>query len=147
MIPTEKLVTLTQRVDLFHGLKPEDVAKIFAKGMTLRVEKGEAVFYAGTTGSQMYVVLGGLVGIFDGDKQIATMRTGDMFGEMALISNEPRSASAVALQDSHLFVLDEATFHKLLTKHVSIRILLNVIGTLCRRLRDANARLRDLTSG
>ena len=64
-----------------------------------------------------------------------------------IFSPRNRSASAVALQDSHLFVLDETTFHKLLTKHVSIRILLNVIGTLCRRLRDANARLRDVTSG
>jgi CRP-like cAMP-binding protein len=131
---------LTQKVDLFRGLTPEDVAKIFAKGMTIRVLKGETVFYKGTVGSQMYAVLGGKVVVRDGDKTLATLTTGDMFGEMALIDNEPRSATVVAEEDSHLFVLSETTFQTLLTKRVAIRILLNIMRTLSQRLRDANIR-------
>ena len=133
---------LTQKVDLFRGLIPEDVAKIFAKGMTIRVVKGETVFYKGTVGSQMYAVLGGKVAVRDGDKTLATLTTGDMFGEMALIDNEPRSATVVADEDSHLFVLSETTFQTLLTKRVAIRLLLNIMRTLSHRLRDANIRTR-----
>ncbi len=131
---------LAQRVDLFRGLTKEDVAKIFAKGMTIRVLKGETVFYKGTIGSQMYIVLGGTVAVRDGEKTLAELKTGDMFGEMALINSEPRSATVVAMEDSHLFVLSETTFQTLLTKRVAIQILLNIVRTLSHRLRDSNVR-------
>jgi CRP-like cAMP-binding protein len=136
---------LAKRVPLFHGLSPEDVAKIIAKGMTMEVKKGDAVFYQGTVGSQMYVVLGGSVNLTDGKKNLATLRAGDMFGEMALINNEPRSATATAAEDGRLFVLSETIFQKLMTKRVAIRILLNIIATMSKRLRDMNAKLAQAT--
>jgi len=131
---------LARQVELFRGLTIEDIAKIFAHGMTIRVQKGETIFYKGTVGSQMYVVLGGKVAVVDGEKLLAELRTGDTFGEMALINSEPRSASVVAAEDAHLFVLSETTFQRLLTKRVAIQILLNIVRTLSHRLREANAR-------
>lgn len=137
---------LANDVALFKGLTQEDIAKIFRKGMTVRVQKGETIFFKGTVGSQMYVVLSGTVGVYDGKNQIAVLRTGDMFGEMALIDNAPRSATIRALEDSLLFVLSETTFERLLTKRVAIKILLNIIHTLGYRLRDANKRLKELST-
>ncbi len=142
---TTKYEELARRVPLFRGLSPEDVAKIMSKGMTMDVKKGDAVFYQGTVGNQMYVVLGGSVGLFDGKKHLATLRAGDMFGEMALINNEPRSATATAAEDCRLFVLSETTFQKLMTKKAAIRILLNIIGTMSKRLRDMNAKMAQLS--
>jgi len=136
-----KITSLAQEVELFHGLSVEDVAKIFSKGMTIRVQQGEPVFYKGATGSQMYVVLGGKVLVYDGKQCIATLTTGDTFGEMALIDSEPRSATVVAGEDSHLFVLSETTFQRLMTKRVSIRMLLNLVRILSHRLRETNVRL------
>ena len=141
MASTEKYDKLAKRVDLFLGLSPEDTRKIFARGMTMRVAKGETVSRKGTVGNQMFVVLGGKVSVFDGRKHLADLRTGDMFGEMALVSNEPRSATAVAAEDANLYVLNETFFDKLMTKRVAVRILLNIIATLSRRLRKANAKL------
>lgn len=138
MSPDEKYVMLTKRVELFHGLDPDDVHKIFQRGMTMRVRKGETIFHQGTTGDLMYVVLGGLVAIMDGKRKLAEVRLGGMFGEMALITDEPRSASAVAEEDSHLFALNETTFEKLLTKRVAVRILLNVVASLSHRLQASN---------
>lgn len=134
------IAKMIQRVELFHGLSPEEVMKILSKGMTMRCAKDETLFYQGTVGSQMYVVLGGTVGVFDGLTCIARLHTGDMFGEMALVDKAPRSATVVALEESRLFVLSESTFEHLLTKRVAIRILLNIIHTLSKRLRDSNAR-------
>ena len=144
MAVASKFDLLAQRVDLFRGLTGEDVAKILAKGMTMRVEKGNVVFFKGTAGEQMFVVLGGKISLFDGKKHLVDLHMGDMFGEMALISSEPRSATAVAAEDSYLFVLSETTFQTLMTKRVAIRILLNIISTLSKRLRDMNAKLRQL---
>ena len=130
-----------KHVSLFGGLTREEVAKIFAKGMTMHVTAGEHIFLQGTVGNQMYVVLGGKLGVFDGKKCIAELRTGDMFGEMALVNKEPRSATVTAVNDSRLFVLSETTFERLMTKRAAIRILLNIVRTLSHRLKDANKRL------
>lgn len=143
---SDKYGELAKRVPLFNGLEAEDVAKIFSKGMTMEVEKGNMLFYQGTTGNQMYVVLGGRIDLFDGKKHLTSMRTGDLFGEMAVILNEPRSASAVAGETSRVFVLSESVFEKLMTKRAAIRILLNIIGVMARRIRDMNAKLAETRS-
>lgn len=136
-----QLDELIKRIDLFSGLSREEVAKIFSKGMTMRATKGEVIFHKGTVGSQMYVVLGGKLGVMDGQKLFAELRTGDMFGEMALVNNEPRSATVMALEDSRMFVLSESIFQRLLSKRVAIQILLNIVRTLSTRLKSSNARL------
>jgi len=130
-----------ERVSLFHGLSREEVAKIFAKGMTMHVNADQDIFVQGTVGNQMYVVLGGKLGVYNGKKCIAELRTGDMFGEMALVNKEPRSATVTAINDSRLFVLSETTFERLMSKRVAIRVLFNIIKTLSHRLSDANKRI------
>ncbi|MBI5095150.1 MAG: cyclic nucleotide-binding domain-containing protein [Candidatus Hydrogenedentes bacterium] len=139
-----KFEVLAKRVELFRGVEPENVAKIFSRGTTMRVPKGETIFIKGTTGNLMYIVLGGKVGIFDGHKILASLTSGDLFGEMALINAEPRSATALAMEDSFLFALNEQTFHKLMTKSVAIKILLNIVTTLSHRLKTANEKLAEL---
>jgi len=138
-----KYQKLVDKVQLFSGLAPQDVGRIFAKGMTIRVPKGETVFFKGTTGDQMYVILGGKVGVFDGPKMVATLGVGETFGEMSLLNDEPRSATIVALEACHLFVLSENVFKKLLTKKVAVQILLNIGRTMSGRVRDANLNLRE----
>ncbi|NLV40999.1 MAG: cyclic nucleotide-binding domain-containing protein [Candidatus Hydrogenedentes bacterium] len=134
----EKLDLLVKRVDLFHGLDRDDVGKIFSKGMTVRALKDEVIFFKGTTGSQMYVVLVGKMGVYNGEDRIAVLAPGEMFGEMALVNREPRSATVKAEADSVLFVLTESTFQNLLSKRVAIQILLNIIRTLSVRLKRKN---------
>ena len=138
-----KYKMLAERVDLFKGLSPSDVAKIFARGMTLRSGKGDTIFYKGTTGSQMFIVLGGKVGVFDGSKCVAELGVGSMFGEMSLLLEEPRSATVMALEDSMLFALSEEVFHKLLTKRVAVQILLNISKTMGARVKNANLKIRE----
>lgn len=147
MDATRQYEMLAQKVALFHGLKSSDIAAIFSRGMTVRVLKGETVFYKDTVGSQMFVVLGGQVTVNDGKKRIATLSPGAMFGEMALLNEEPRSATVTASEDSLLFVLSETTFQRLLTKRVAVRILLNIIRTLSNRLRESNAKISRMQTG
>ena len=138
---SEQLRAIIKNVSFFKGLSESDVLKIFSKGMTVRVLKNETLFYKNTTGNQMYVVLTGKLGVFNGETLIASLRTGDLCGEMALVSHAPRSATVKALEDSLLFALSETTLDRLLTKRVAVQLLLNIISTLSQRLRDANARL------
>ncbi len=147
MTSNAKFQMLAKRVELFRGISPEDVGKIFSKGTTMVMEKDNVIFYQGTTGNQMFVILTGKVSLYDDKKHLVDLRTGDMFGEMALINSEPRSATAVAAETSQLFILSEDIFQRLMTKRVAIRMLLNIIGTLSHRLRDMNTKITKLQGG
>lgn len=139
-----RFVQMVELVDIFHGLRPADVAKIFARGLTMNVPKDQLVFHKGTVGNQMFVVLGGTLGVFDGTKQLATLKTGDTFGEMSLLLSEPRSATVKAVENSKVFILSEDLFHKLLTKRVAVQMLMNISRMLARRLQGANKTIREL---
>ncbi len=89
----------------------------------------------------MYVILAGCVEPYDGKEPIATLRTGDTMGAMALVSEEPRSAAAVAKEDTRLFVLSKTTFQRLMTKRVAIQILFPFVAAPSKRLRDANKKI------
>ena len=134
---------LAKRVALFKGISPEDVGKIIARGLVMTMEKGNTIFYKGTTGNQMFVILAGKVSLFDGPKHLADLRTGDMFGEMALINASPQRHRRCG-RNTQLFILSETFFQKLMTKRVAIRMLLNVIGTMSKRLQSMNRRLLEL---
>ncbi|MFM1920590.1 MAG: Flp pilus assembly complex ATPase component TadA [Candidatus Hydrogenedentota bacterium] len=129
---------LARRMDLFRNLDGEAVAKIFARGITEEYEPGQAVFFKGDEGDCLYLILGGSVEIFDGDRVMATLERGALFGEMALISKEPRSASARAVESSSLLALSQETIYNVMPREVSIQLLVNIIVTLSSRLRVAN---------
>ena len=139
-----KYQKLADTVDIFHGLRASDVRKIYSRGMTMTVQKGDTLFHKGTVGNQMFVVLGGKMGVFDGPLQVATLHLGDTIGEMSLLRNEPRSATVRALERSQLFALTDNIFQKLLTKRVAVQMLLNISRTLAKRLEDANHALREM---
>jgi len=129
---------LARRMELFRGLEPEVVARIFSKGMTLEFEAGHAIFEKGDESEELYAILGGKVDIVDGNRRLATLSRGDMFGEMALVSSEPRSATAVAVETTSVLVLTFDVFEKILPKEAAIQLLVNIVITLSDRLRTAN---------
>ena len=101
---------LTRRVELFHGLKPEFVATIFASGATKEVEAGATIFKKGAPGKEIFVILSGKVQISDGGRALASLNAGDLFGEMGLLSDAPRSATAKATESTTLFIINEEIF-------------------------------------
>lgn len=108
-------------------------------------QKSEAIFSENSLGGEMYIVSSGKVGLYtqgtSGHSQLLAMLTaGEFFGEMALVDNSPRSATAVAEEDgTQLVVLDRAKFLYLL--HHQPGFALVVMGKLCQQLREANKAL------
>ncbi len=123
---------------LFQGLSIDETKRLLEQGLIIHFEKDEVVFYQGNMGNQVYLIIQGTIGIFQDEKEIAKLGEGEIFGEMALFTKQPRSATAKALTNSSLFVFSETTFEKLLTKKTAIRLLLNIIRILCERLRNTN---------
>jgi len=106
---------------------------------------GEIVIREGTKGTSAFIVLSGAVEILkkSGDKEIvvATLGEGQVFGEMGLIEDRPRSATVKAMTELKLRVISREGFNELLQKKPSV--LIPIIKSLFERLRQASDRLAE----
>jgi CRP/FNR family cyclic AMP-dependent transcriptional regulator len=100
---------------------------------------GTVIFKQGDPGDYMYVVKEGTVNITLGDRLLETVEAGGVFGEMALIDNEARSASASAKTDCQLVPLDGKKFRFLIQQ--TPFFAQHVIRVLAQRLRNMNKQL------
>ncbi len=99
---------------------------------------GEEVFREGDLGFEIYIVKSGLVEISrqiegEGRATLAFLGEGNLFGEMALVDRSPRSARAVALEDTVCFVLPESVFRENMAR--STPLVQDLVRMLVKRLR------------
>jgi CRP/FNR family cyclic AMP-dependent transcriptional regulator len=110
-----------------------------------RYRKSEVIFKEGSTGSEMYLIHSGrvLLSVRQNETEetpLVVLNPGDFFGEMALVDDSPRSATASAIEgDTELIVMDRARF--LFMVRQQPEFALSLMHTLCQRLRDLNKRL------
>ena len=90
--------------------------------------------------AKMYLLLKGEVGLFAGKTLLGVVKPGEIFGELAVISGTPRTASAIARVASTVIGLDDGDFKKALKKKPAFAVML--MSVLIRRLRDAVAQLK-----
>ncbi len=119
MNQADEILPLLKRVGLFEGLPPEDLRRIAEVGEERHASAGETLFREGDEGDAFYAVISGSVEIFrarsdGGEERLAIRRGGDAFGEMALLDDAARSATARAKEDARLFVLERGPFRSLL---------------------------------
>ncbi len=105
----------------------------------IAVAAGNYIFRIGDAAKVMYLVIEGEVDLMLGDTVVETAGEGAFIGEMALIDDEPRSASARARNDCRVFPIDEARFQSLVKE--TPFFALQMMKTLARRLRKMDARL------
>ena len=110
-----------------------------------RYRKSEVIFEEGSIGSEMYLIHSGrvLLSVQQNDNQqipLVVLNPGDFFGEMALVDDSPRSATASAIEDdTELIVMDRARF--LFMVRQQPEFALSLMHTLCQRIRDIDKRL------
>lgn len=108
-------------------------------------EKNAYLLREGDSGAESYVIVSGQVQVFRTlDEQkivLSTLKEGDIVGDMALITDQPRTASAIALERTEVVVLSQARFKEYLSKLPSW--LEHTIKTLANRLEDTSTKLSD----
>ena len=132
MLLIEK-VMLLKGVQMFEETSEEILAEIAAALEELELPAGEIVFQKGDAGDSMYVIVEGQVRVFDGERTINMLDEREIFGELALLDPEPRSASCAAHTETRLFRLDAETFSQLMAGN--IEIVRGILHVLCERLR------------
>ena len=108
--------------------------------------RGTVLFREGEAGREMYVVNQGRITISkrvgDVEKILSTLGPGEFLGEMSILNNRPRSATATCAEDSKLLVIDAKTFETMIRSNAEIAVRL--IKKLSDRLAEANEQIENL---
>jgi CRP-like cAMP-binding protein len=139
MLGARPVIASLAAIPFFGGLDPDALERLAASMRSRRFRRGEVIFHIGDPGDALFVILNGEVKISlpseTGDEAIlATLRPGDVFGELALLDGAPRSASASALTATETVVLPRDRFRELIATETGFRdaLLASIAGELRR---------------
>lgn len=116
------------KVELVRSLPPEEMEDVLVCVQPVRFGEGQTIFEQGTNGDALYLIDDGKVEIISSNgpgpansKVLAQLGPGQSFGEMALLTGDPRSASAVAAAETSLLKIDKVHFDELIDRSPNLR--------------------------
>jgi CRP-like cAMP-binding protein len=140
---TEEVIPLLRNVSFFGGLSDEDLSQVAAIVKKVSVKEDEVLFREGDPGDAFFIVHDGGVELTvarpSGQvEKLALRRAGEAFGEMALLNDAPRSATARAPNASSLIRIDKDAFQELLGRN---QLAFGILASLSKALRALDMRL------
>jgi hypothetical protein len=130
VIKTEARINLLRKIHLFHDLTDEEVRVVAERCSEASFGSSEVIFEQGGKAENFFIIASGRVRIArrqDGhEEQLALLVSNDFFGEMALVSNRPRSATVTALAPTTVLALSRPDFDELLRKNPKLKPNLDV---------------------
>jgi CRP/FNR family cyclic AMP-dependent transcriptional regulator len=132
---TDQKLELLKRTPLLAELGRRELEEVGRLADEVDVPAGRVLMREGDTGREFFVIVDGSVSIDREGTRLRTAEPGDFFGEVALLSEGPRTATATAETPSKLLVLGHREFHSLMTQFPSIQTcVLNCLATRLRHL-------------
>lgn len=145
----EESLLVLKNVPLFRGMNKPELKELVRIMHRRRYRADEAVFYEGEPGVGMYIVQEGAVAIYKGDatekaEQLAELRRGEFFGELALLDESPRSASAVAVEECKILGLFRPDLLELVNRkpRLGTKLLFELAHLIGERLKHTNEELQ-----
>ncbi len=139
-------------VRFFEGLKPAALDMIARVSVEELYPSGTRLFSHGEPGDRLYLILDGKIRISRevpgmGEEALAVLGPGQVFGEMALLDESPRSADAIVHERCRLLAIPKDAFDDLLFLHkdLAYEVLQSFVRLLTARLRETNDKLTFLT--
>jgi len=128
-------------------MQPEELDAILEFATERRVRRGQTVLQKGDPGSSMMAVLSGRVRISAVNAEgkeitLNVINPGQVFGEIALLDGQPRSADATATEDTALLVIERRQFMPFLESNQNLTI--RMLAVLCERLRSTSIALEQI---
>lgn len=127
---------------IFQDLEAEELALVAKAAFERSYHDHSTLFLENMPGEVMYIIKSGRVDLSKRtptgeDKVFVTLEAGEFFGEMSLIDENPRSASATVRGAGELIVLSKKSFRELIANHpaVAAKVLFNVLRVVNQRLR------------
>jgi CRP/FNR family cyclic AMP-dependent transcriptional regulator len=142
------MIEWLRKVSLFDSLNAEQLEHILRISQRRTIPAGSTLFHEKEMGLTFYVILSGSIKIFTKsstgeEKVLSLISAGESFGELSLLDGRPRSASAQTLENTTVLELSSEQFMNLMQTHFDITR--GILAELCRRLRQSNEHVNDLT--
>lgn len=141
----EESIEFIRKLPLFSGLTQEDLERLVDMSEPLELARGDLLMGEGTPGDALYVGLDGEFQVTKRSDQrdvlLAVRGPGEVFGELALLAQKPRTASINATQESHLLKISKDAFLSLITS--SPTAALAMLHTVVERLNNSDVMLRQ----
>jgi CRP-like cAMP-binding protein len=131
---TDTKLELLKRMPLLSDLGRKEIEEVGRLVDEIDVPAGRVLMREGDTGHEFFVVVSGTVAVDRGGAPVRTIEPGGFFGEIALLSESPRSATVTTSTPATLLVLGHREFHSLMDQYPSIRTC--VLESLAKRLRS-----------
>ena len=137
---------LLKKSPIFSMVTTDDLRVVAQAMEKQQYFTGDRIFEIGDQGDHLYIIVSGKVGIsletkLSDKSFIATLSSGDCFGEMNLLDDLPRSATASVLEDTVLLSLEKTRLRGLIQSYPDMSI--GMLRSLSLRLRDANRKLME----
>jgi CRP-like cAMP-binding protein len=133
------IVDLLHSVEIFKNIPADLIAKLSDSLQTISYKSGTPIINKGEEGDSMFIILNGQVKIHDDEHVVATMESGNYFGEFSLLDSAPRSMSVTAVNDVTTVSVQRELFFKILQNQPDVSQ--KIISTLTKRLRKQNESL------
>ncbi len=145
----QEVINGLRSVELFRPLSFDQIEELASSASKLLFSKGEILVQQGDSGDSLFIITNGKVDVSVSDDSgrrthLADLQSGSYFGEMSLLTGEPRSASVIALAETEVIVVEKMGMAVLLENEESIIEPLSAI--LQRRLEDLSGRVIDQTT-
>lgn len=134
---------------LFSGLTDKELGPLSSISKTTQYHQGDEIFHEGSTETDLCLLAEGRVqvevALGKADQAtLHTIKTGDVFGEFALIDGLPRSATATSIRDSTILRITRADLFALFDREprTGYVVMRNLVGALCQRIRKTTAELK-----
>jgi serine/threonine protein phosphatase PrpC len=128
---------------IFCYLNYKELVRVLNNTQVRSYEHEDLIIEEGSAGEELFILLEGEVKLHKAGAFITTLKQGDHFGEMALIDQSPRSASAFAEGPTRLLILSRPDFYEIVRKErkLSVKLLWSFLQVLAKRLRKTTAEL------
>ncbi len=141
-------ILLLKNSNIFSEVKTEELRHLARALEDEMYAKGDRVFDIDERGDRLYIIQSGKVGISTDanprvQKFVITLGPGNTFGELNLLDDLPRSATAHIIENTHLLSLEKERLHHLIINHPEISF--GILKSLSLRLRHTTTKLQDFT--
>tara|TARA_Y100001934_G_scaffold50987_1_gene62226 strand:+ start:480 stop:1157 length:678 start_codon:yes stop_codon:yes gene_type:complete len=145
-MPTSKLKSIKEalgRVVMFQSLGQSDLEALAGVARQITAERGELIVSQGSAGEGLYIVARGQIRVYLSDEAgkeiiLGLEGPGAIFGEIAVLDGEPRSASVAAMERTELLMIEGREFRQLLEAHTGLSLgVIAALAGMIRKLTDA----------